>query len=216
MVSPVENQMLTQGSWEFILVQCSLLVLASVLVDNHSEIAPNKWFSQFLQIACSDIFMAMLPVGNEGRENGGGGYWKKKEEGRKRERAIFGGKALCNFALVCLGCYDRNTICYMACKLQNFISHGSGGWKSKIKALVRTSFPDGPLFTVTSPLSGASFTKAIHLIHEGSILMTYYLPKAPHADTIQHPGSQDAMQERGRVHKHSIQSKYKVVKCSVW
>lgn len=83
-VLPVENQMLTYGSWEFALVQRSLPLLArdKVLVDNHSEIAPNKWFSQFLQIANSDMFMAILPVGNDGRGNGG--VWKEKEGGGEK------------------------------------------------------------------------------------------------------------------------------------
>lgn len=76
-------------------MQSSLPLLArdKVLVDNHSEIAPNKWFSQFLQIANSDMFMAILPVGNDGRGNEGGlegkGGRRRKGKGRGLEEKLY-------------------------------------------------------------------------------------------------------------------------------
>lgn len=41
-----------------------------------------------------------------------------------------------------LGCYNKNTINWVVCKQREFISHSSGGWKSRIRvpawsALVR-------------------------------------------------------------------------------
>ena len=36
--------------------------------------------------------------------------------------------------LVCLGCYNKNTIHCVAYKQQKFISYGSGGWKFEIRA----------------------------------------------------------------------------------
>ena len=83
------------------------------------------------------------------------------------------------------GCCNRNTIDQVACKQQTFISHGSGGWKSRTKASAdsvsgehplpgsqMTSFPCILMWQKGQGAPWGLFYKGTNLIHEGSTLMT--------------------------------------------
>lgn len=96
--------------------------------------------------------------------------------------------------LVCLGCYSKNTIDWVG-QTTN-ISHSSGDWKSKIKALVNPVW-QGPAswFVVNCLLVVSSYDlerdhrsrsqKVTNDIHEvPPSWPNNYLPKALHSNTI--------------------------------